>query len=240
MATGYGVSPDWVTNTVEGRNHMANKGLVRDGLVLLLDAGATDSYPGSGTTWYDLSGNGNNGTLTNGPTFDSGNGGSIDFDGSNDTVNFTYDLRSDWSFECWVNQDQLNAFTILGQGITSSRSGLHIWFTLDNRIRFGMYSNDTDFTVTTSTGVWYNYVFTYSHNSPYTKQFFRNGQSISGTPVQTQTQYIGTGDVRVGAIYSSGAQYGNGRFAMAKLYNRILTAAEIQKNYNATKGRYGL
>jgi hypothetical protein len=58
--------------------------IITDGLVLALDAGSKKSYSGSGTTWKDLSGNGNNGTLVNGPTFDSGNGGSIVFDGFND------------------------------------------------------------------------------------------------------------------------------------------------------------
>ena len=60
--------------------------IVRNGLVLYLDAANPKSYPGSGTTWKDLSGNGNNGTLVNGPTFNSANGGSIVFDGTNDYV----------------------------------------------------------------------------------------------------------------------------------------------------------
>ena len=60
--------------------------IVTNGLVLTLDAGSKKSYSGSGTTWKDLSGNGNTGTLVNGPTFNSANGGSIVFDGSNDTV----------------------------------------------------------------------------------------------------------------------------------------------------------
>ena len=54
--------------------------IVRDGLVLNLDAGEPSSYPGTGTAWTDLSGNGNTGTLTNGPTYSSANGGSIVFD----------------------------------------------------------------------------------------------------------------------------------------------------------------
>jgi hypothetical protein len=57
---------------------------VTDGLVLYLDAANPKSYPGSGTAWSDLSGNGYTGTLINGPTFSSGNGGSIQFDGTND------------------------------------------------------------------------------------------------------------------------------------------------------------
>ncbi len=63
--------------------------IVKDGLVLLLDAAKKDSYPGSGTLWRDVSGNGNNGTLTNGPIFNSNNGGSVVFDGSNDYVPLT-------------------------------------------------------------------------------------------------------------------------------------------------------
>jgi hypothetical protein len=60
--------------------------IVTSGLVLALDAADKNSYPGSGTTWTDLSGNGNNGTLVNGPTFSSANGGSIVFDGVDDYV----------------------------------------------------------------------------------------------------------------------------------------------------------
>ena len=56
--------------------------IVKDGLVLALDAGNTKSYPGSGTSWSDLSGQGNTGTLTNGPTYSSADGGSIVFDGT--------------------------------------------------------------------------------------------------------------------------------------------------------------
>ena len=73
--------------------------IVTDGLVLCLDAANKKSYSGSGTTWTDRSGNGNNGTLVNGPTFDSGNGGSIDFDGVDDNVN----LGNDSSFDLKVS-----------------------------------------------------------------------------------------------------------------------------------------
>jgi hypothetical protein len=63
--------------------------IVKDGLILDLDAAKRDSYPGTGTTWNDISGNQNNGTLVNGPTFNSGNGGSIVFDGVNDYANLS-------------------------------------------------------------------------------------------------------------------------------------------------------
>jgi len=90
-----------------GRAHSPS--LVMNGLILCLDAGNTKSYPGSGTTWTDLSGNGNNGTLTNGPTFNSSNGGSIVFDGSNDyaevttrNTNLEFQPTQPHSIFCWV------------------------------------------------------------------------------------------------------------------------------------------
>jgi hypothetical protein len=61
--------------------------IVDSGLVLALDAADRNSYPGSGTTWTDLTGRGNTGTLTNGPTYSSANGGSLSFDGTDDSVN---------------------------------------------------------------------------------------------------------------------------------------------------------
>ena len=66
--------------------------IVTDGLVLCLDAAIGKSYPGSGTSWTDLSGNGNNGTLQNTPTFNSANGGSLIFDAANDVVSLPNDI----------------------------------------------------------------------------------------------------------------------------------------------------
>ena len=78
-----GASGIWSMQNVEIANRSCTwpTDIVTNGLVLFLDANNTNSYPGSGTSWYDLSGNGNTGTLTNGPTFSSVNGGTIVFDG---------------------------------------------------------------------------------------------------------------------------------------------------------------
>ena len=215
--------------------------IVTEGLVLCLDAGDALSYPGTGTTWTDLSGNGNNGVLTNGPTYNSANGGSLAFDGIDDTVNFAYDLRSSWTYECWALHNIVSGFAFLGQGTTTAASGLHILFINNgNDIRFGMFANDTDArSLATSTGIWYHYCFTYNH-STFLKQIYRNGVQLTGTPVHTQTSYIGTGAVRIGATYSSGGGYANGKIASPKLYNRILTSSEIQQNFNALRGRFGI
>ena len=71
----------------------AGPNVVEDGLVLALDAGNTQSYPGSGTAWTDISGKGNNGTLTNGPTYSSADGGAIVFDGINDHIDLGTQLK---------------------------------------------------------------------------------------------------------------------------------------------------
>jgi hypothetical protein len=196
---------------------------------------------GSFPSLLDLSRNGNDAKVINGTSYSSANGGSLVFDGTDDTVNFEYDLRSNWTYECWVNKDAKGGFSFLGQGTTSSGSGLHIVMSND-KLRFGMYANDTDalgLYSNTSTGVWYHYAFTYNH-STFLKQIYRNGVQLTGTPVQTQTAYIGTGTVRIGASYSSGGTVADGKIASSKLYNRVLTASEIKQNFNATRGRFGI
>jgi hypothetical protein len=211
-------------------------------LILNLDAANIKSYPKSGTSWNDLSGNNNNSVLTNGPTFTGSFGGNIIFDGANDTADIsTIDLRTSFTYECWVNMNVINGFSFLGQGSTSPNNGLHIWNANDTSLRFGMYGNDTDVnSLTSSTNTWYHYVFTYNHSSPYTKNIYRNAVKQTTSEQQGQSQYTGTGTLRIGAIYSSGGNYANGRFAMARIYNRILADTEILQNYNSNKSRFGL
>ena len=78
--------------------------IIEDGLVLCLDAANINSYPKSGTTWSDLKGS-NDGTLTNGPTFSSANGGCIVFDGSNDYVNGFRPVSGtpNVTYSCWMS-----------------------------------------------------------------------------------------------------------------------------------------
>jgi hypothetical protein len=107
MGVMYGVNPTWGAQTNEGRTHIATKGVVQSGLVLNLDAGVLSSYPGTGTTWTDLSGNGNNGTLTNMEVpgdYSTSNGGFLTFDGTNEFVNTNYSVNNlnDATISCWM------------------------------------------------------------------------------------------------------------------------------------------
>jgi len=102
--------------------------IITDGLVLCLDTGNTKSYPGSGTTWTDLSGQGNDGTLTSGIGFTVEQGGSLIFDGVNDGAKVPrthlYQTDDEISVEAWINADNINdetyqAFFTIG-GVTAT------------------------------------------------------------------------------------------------------------------------
>jgi len=191
------------------------------------------------STWFDLKGT-NNGTLTNGPTYSSENGGSIVFDGTNDHVNCgTINLQQNFSLELWA-YTSANSSWYFGQGTTTTNQGLHIgWYIYQNRgMIFGLYSNDLDtpsFNLQFNT--WYHFVFTYNHTT-YLKQFYSNGV-LQNSGVGNA--YAGSGQFNVGQSYSSGGfGFMNGRISNAKVYNRVLTANEVSQNFNALRRRYGV
>jgi hypothetical protein len=227
--------------------------IVTDGLVLALDAGNVKSYPGSGTTWLDKSGFGNNGTLINGPTFNSGNGGSIVFDGVDDyiTLGDILDAGSgDYTFQTWsrstftnsvnkmimdkrdgINRILLYSTSITGYVIAGIGDGSQIFIAIDD-------VNHRD-------GVWRNHVFTVSRSSNLLK-LYRNGTNISSTDITGLGTQNNSVDLVLGAGYQfnstslDSSYYWQGNIAMTQVYNRALTPPEVLQNYNATKGRFGL
>jgi hypothetical protein len=218
-----------------------------NGLVLALDAGNTKSYPGSGTAWTDLSGGGNTGTLTNGPTYNSSNGGSIVFDGSNDYVglagtNLSLNQMtiSSWNFSSNYTQ---NGFMFEKTTNGSVNTQYSLFYNGDNTIYYRTYGLSTlDLTVNTTTaGVvnnqWNNVVATFDGTN---KRIYANGvlratsTSLTGTVTQNTT-----GAAFIG-IYGGGGYPFNGRIAQTQIYNRALTAAEVSQNFNALRGRFGI
>lgn len=221
--------------------YILKENIVTDGLLLNYDMSDYRSAPFTGTSLTDLSGIGNTGTLVNGPTYSSVAGGSLSFDGTNDHLTSTLDLRRDFTLSCWVYQSNIN-FAYFGLGDPATNAALHIFNSSDGYLRFGMYYNDlqTD-GVTFSTNTWYNYVFTYSHSSPYTKKIFRNGQQLNATN-SGQAQFTGTGTFRIGALWSTAASshYANGLISQVLVYGKVLSDQEVLQNYNATKTRFGI
>ena len=218
-------------------------------IVLYLDAANTNSYPGTGTTWTDLSGQSNNGTLINGPTYNSGNGGSLVFDGSNDYVSETSALsdsflQGNWTISFWVNFDSIDTSTsgstdriLLHHGSSAGNKGLHL-VQRNSRIRLGLYSNDLQSSATVSVNTWYHITFTLN-NTTRVKQIFING-SLDNSHTGSGA-YTGTGsNTRIGGKVLTFGQHFDGKMSSVIAYSGVLTSSEIANNFDAFKGRYGL
>ena len=229
--------------------------IVTDGLVLALDTANVKSYPGSGTTWYDKSGNGNNGTLTNGPTFDSGNGGSIVFDGANDFVEFNNDSifnfgTSNISFRFIVTTnnstfDRWNALYIKrGSGSDDIRTYIRPQTSADGILRLYIAAS-TSMDITTPI---INILGTFDINFVLIRSqywaIYINGVLIGTNNTNNaftdkqNSNISGPASPRFGN--QLGGEYPNLNLFNFQIYNRALTAEEVLQNYNATKSRFGL
>jgi hypothetical protein len=233
--------------------------IITNGLVLALDAANNKSYVSGSTTWRDLSGNNNNGTLTNGPTFNSANGGSIVFDGSNDyvtcgtnssTLVSSMTISSIFSFTSYTNATHL-IVSRLGPG--SSRHNYFFGIT-DSKFYFGFKQPG----VSVWPYVWINtapiintiYNFTATYSTATSVAMYLNGQAQSFSGPNTATNPLITNqtvDLDPASICSIGSgapaenfYYSNARIYNAQIYNRVLSASEVAQNYNATKARFNL
>jgi hypothetical protein len=224
--------------------------IVTSGLVLYVDAGYNPSYPGTGTTWSDVSGNGNNGTLVNGPTFDSANGGSIVFDGVDDFVNFgssvsllNFIYTNSFSTEVWMRWDggsqPNNAGHLIGKTYGNYRSFL-ITDTNPGRITFRLDSNGqtTDTGNIISPNLWYHVVCTWNPTT-FNAKVFVNGVERASTTNTLTDWTITSGNFQIGN--SPGENYYfNGNISIGRVYNNTLSPTEILQNFNAQKARFGL
>jgi len=211
--------------------------IVTDGLVLCLDAADRNSYAGSGSTWYDLSGSGNDGTI-NGATFDTNSTGIFDFNGSSNytSISSTVDLAprtGDFTFCSWINPDSWpgswGPLFVIG-----SYGGLWIGKANTNYFVLRAYSvaNYIEHTLPT-TGQWSHIAITREGTSA--KLYYDSVLVDSGTTSQDfiqNTAYIGT---------DGGGAYFNGKIANVSFHKgKSLSPDEIKQNYNALKGRFGL
>lgn len=236
--------------------------LVTTGLLFSLDASDRTSYPGYGTTWRSLNGS-KTATLTNGPTFSSANGGSIVFDGTNDfasvdsnTFGYFPGTTGELSLETWVYATgPFSSFTpenitaiggIVGQGIFNNTIGWGLGIT---RIGTGSYTYDfqvrnagnaTSVGANFTTGSWNHVIGTFTRND--FSRIYLNGNlanSVSSTSFNGVTL---TPNVDDAALGKAGGQpfYAGCRIAVAKLYNRPLSAAEVAQNFNAQRQRFNI
>jgi hypothetical protein len=231
--------------------------IATSGLILYLDANNTRSYPGSGTAWTDLSGNANNGTLVNSPTYSSTNGGILTFNGSTQYADTAVKLFTTQQFAislwCKVNSYtggycsgivSNSLYTIFG---TTAGPYQGYSNTFSAGVQSGASSNAIG-TVTQSnlsTSAWYHYCAVYdgSQASNSTRLLlYLNGilQTLVYDGTVPATPYNNNSNTRIGFGPAGPYPYFNGSIANVNYYNRTLSAAEVLQNYNALRGRYGL
>jgi len=219
----------------------ADGAIVTDGLRFNLDAGNSASYAGTGTTWNDLSGNGNHGTLagTTLPVYNSDNGGSFVFNGLTSNVNLTKNASTigiydnSYTADAWVYPTDLGGDRgMFGDEVAANRQGLHLIFR-GGTIHQGHYGSDASIG-SVSTNNWYHIVFTFDKASG-TTRMYKNGvdQGNSGTI----GSYIGTSNIHLGQAYGNTGFF-HGKGAVYKMYNRVLSSAEVTTNYNALRNRF--
>jgi hypothetical protein len=232
--------------------------IVTDGLVLCLDAANSKSYVSGSTAWNDLSRGGNNGTLTNGPTFSSANGGNIVFDGTNDYISIPAPTSvlsnvSQFSYSAFVNfntKSTGNAFFSYGSSNGFTTDILFAWETASN-VLFFQINNGADgaayFTYNTL-NTWINISVVYNGSlsgNDNRLKVYNNGNEVTltfGYTIPATTASPSSPLCRLGT-YASDATNAwalNGRISNTLLYNRALTTTEIQQNYNTQKSRFGL
>ena len=221
-----------------------------NGLILNLDAGNPSSYPGTGTTWYDLSGNGNDITLHNGVSYDSANQGSLVFDGIDDYVNggnlgsfYSQGTISYWMYSTAV-ENYRNPFSTNYNGVNVG-------------IRFEQYTTASPyggFSVVIGNDAGTYTGFSYSPSAILTVNSWYNVVLVWNTVTNNAIGYL-NGDLKFNSSHTywattlpviaigngfSGDRYFKGNISSVGIYNRSLSATEVLQNYNAIKSRFGL
>ena len=223
---------------------------VTGGLIYYVDAGNASSYPGSGTTWTDLSGQSRTTTLYNGPTYDSGNGGALIFDGTNDYAQVASGFNPNITVKTMIGWCKLNSITQQGGGLIGAGYVNSDPQTFDaivyNETNQGWGFGSNGFSRTfwsgvkeTSTSDWVMITAVYESGT-------------NGYKMYRQTSLIAQGTQSVLTINNASSGYWLGKrhagttgplnayISVGMIYNRALSSTEITQNYDYFKGRYGL
>jgi hypothetical protein len=251
-------------NATKGR-YIVNENIVRNGLILNLDAGNTRSYPGTGNTAYDIAGTGNTATLVNGVGFNNANNGSFLFDGTNDqisTSNIDLSATNKVTVSCWVKvlnyretADSSNIVFEFSSNFNSNTGAFVAAFADGSAVYSSTYPvvlgirgnsgyNLAGYSKTLVNDLsWHHWTCIFdtslsgNENTLYIDGVSRTAIS---TPLQADNSAnFGNYKLFIGNRDTSTIA-GNANIADLKLYNRALTAQEVKQNYNATKNRYGL
>lgn len=216
--------------------------IITSGLVLYLDAGNPASYPGSGNTWTDLSDTGNNGTLTNNPTYSSADGGQLIFNGTNQFVNCGNAASLQitvGTIAAWIKADNTNSGY---NGIVTKQFAWSLFVYNNELVSFDWGNGarrSTGVTVGDDTWRYVAMSFTETSGTPSNNAIiYVNGSPVLTTTVKTNNQNVAVA-IGDGGIPTTNQNFG-GSISQVTVYNRVLSTAEITQNYNVVKSRYGL
>ena len=233
--------------------------IVIDNLLFYVDAANTKSYPGTGTSWSDLSGNGHNGELENSPTYTSGVSDYFTFDGTNDYVDFgensDYGLGTDpFSIEMWFtrngSQSTYASLVSLTKNVTEGHTQASTFqFECKDDTSFKMRMNlknasastvEQEFDTVIPSQTWTHVVYVKEGTGANQVKCYINGVVESST-FQIDFTLTNSNPRIYVACNRAANNYHKGKISQCKLYkNKGLTAAEIKQNFDALKGRYGL
>jgi hypothetical protein len=208
--------------------------IVRDGLVLYLDPANTKSYPGTGTTFFDLSKN-TNATLINGVSISNN---IIILDGVNDYINTNRDINLSGSitYEFVLRVNTVTANKVLFGKYTGSGSDMWIGVRTDlQRLTAGFYSLNSTFPITDNQIR--HYSITYNSATGATVLYI-NGELNFNSSVTSRTNP--GGNLMIGKFGESSTFYFPGELGFAKIYNTALSQEQVKQNFEATRGRYGI
>jgi hypothetical protein len=241
----------WASNTANYYVQTGSTtGIITSGLVLHVDASNATSYPSTGTTWYDLSPNGYNGTLSGNATYNSGNGGYIDLQSNTGYVNFPSSVGSNtsaYSFGCWVNipdksvqpifmgrgNDSLGGAYPLGWNMAVQMNSSSFVATIVTKVPYEQQIVTT-YSSTPSINTWYYYTAVWNPGSSlklYINGVLRATSNTSSTTLRTSN---------TGWNSTINSTNYNSKLGSMFVYNTVLSDADVLYNFNATKTRFGL
>ena len=234
--------------------YQAKRGIVQDGLVLNLHAAVDQSYPGNGTTWYDLEGS-NSGTLTNGPTFDRDNGGGILFDGTDDYVSITplnITNSINYTFTFLLKTGDSTYLNILDQSPGAAGFGIRTLQGSDPAGRVQVFAYNSvggSVGISTRSGssmltntVYYLSVWILT--DVFKTHLTTLGNDLNSASLQSGVGIpnvikSGAGEMRLGrSVPGENGGVWDSDIYSVQIYNRELSLAEVEKNYNAIRGRF--
>jgi hypothetical protein len=223
--------------------------LIQDGLTFHVDASDNNSYPDTGTTWFDLVGN-QNGTLTNSPTFDSSNGGCFDFDGTNDHVvcgnNFSFlddPDANEFTITAWINGAVGSDGTVFSKADNSNRM-VQLYTETDDTAIIKVGGTTITGTTVVADSTWHNVGMVIRNDGgTFKAQLYVDGvadasEAAVGSTTATDRDFLigarrGSDNSDVGYLF-------DGKIASVAIWNRALQINQLEQNFKMQKTRFGV